>query len=255
MNIGKVLDVALAQSLLPCISDRGMVYGMVIIDRQVFEGEVGMITLGAFEYPLSVISVPRRVLDSSNLQVTQYVGLVFTDEDRISKPWESLPGYYDASEGAFASIAATTTATVHHNSAGVVGDAMLYGMDIPSGPESADVPDVVALKEVVPFTATVNSKVLFDTLNYFDFDWHALFVRKSRFTPTHLKDITNPAGGMFKATVVAPPSLINGEMILNRIRVICISDTIPPPAGEYQFRFTISCKEGDVYCVLTLTIT
>lgn len=250
MNIGKLLDSPIRQSLLPCLSRRGIIYGCVVIDPTIFDGELLTLDIGGFDYDLFVVNVPQRVFDESNLQVRQYVALVFEDEVLHTKPWEGIPGFLDAKEGSYATIVVNTTAVLHRNSAGLVGEGLLYGLSLPGAKSSVpEVPEIEATPVV--FAATVNSKVMFESLNYFDFDWMLLFKKKSPLTPIRLQIDSNPAGGVFKAVLVAPSGR---EPVLSTVRVVCISEGAPPPS-LYVFRFTVTCKEGSVPCELLLTLT
>jgi hypothetical protein len=184
------------------------------------------------------------------MQVRQYVALVFEDEILHTKPWEGIPGFLDSKEGAYATIVVNTTAVLNRNSAGLVGDGLLRGLSLP-GAKSTDPESPPVEDNTVVFTATVNSKVMFESLNYFDFDWMILFRKKSPLTPIRLQIDNNPAGGVFKSVLVAPSGR---EAVLSTVRVVCIAEGLPPP-GLYVFRFTVTCKEGAVPCELQLTLT
>jgi hypothetical protein len=154
-----------------------------------------------------------------------------------------------------------------HFAKGVFLDSMTVGMaNFNTGAAMpSQNPPTVSTPKTLTWACTMNLQSFAEDCSFFDFRWDTLFAASVQadpkaygngVVPLSLATVSNPAGGVFKASVLQGDGgqviVPGGGVMFNTVRVLRLAD---PTAGTYTFNFSVSDNLGQsTPAVLTLTV-
>jgi hypothetical protein len=274
---GLPLNEPSVQTILPFITDSGRIYGFFPIAQTTFNGTEQTFTVdgGARTVNLQTVSLPP--MNTSNFymqgqrQVSQYMAAYFPISQEGIQPWMSYSSIVLPTPGklrmySWWSMPGATL--VNHFSRGVFLDAMEFKLNpsvpIPLSPISPP----VTTPQALTWAASLDLQAFAANCSFLDFNWLSLFQTAYTNDPNNLQgnavlpiavtQITNPAGGYFKAVVLAGGmgstqiAIPGGGVVYDTIRIIRLQD---PPAGTYTFTFQISYTNGGIQQTTPVTAT
>ena len=250
------LSETITQTILPVMSESGMMYGFIPIVKTDFVNPLTEVLLsdGISVMPRSV-TLPDRPFNGTNMGVNKYVAIVYTLKEVSFKPWLGLVDLVSNNDqGYYSSYQMPAGALIHHFGLGTMLEALTTGMDTSIGvtvPTAPDIPSVAS----VAWRTTVNSEALTKSA-FFDFCWTKLW---NTTAPVNLRDAilnklevtANPVEGLFKAAVVQASVGTSVGPVFNTVRILRLA-AVPP--GVYVFKFNVFVGSTAHECVLTLTV-
>jgi len=263
---GLPLNEPSKQTILPFITDSGRVYGFFPIAVTTFDGTEQTFTVDGGNRTVNLQTVTLPTINQSNQYMTgqrfvqQYMAAYFPFSSLVQPDprklkmysWWSMPG----------------ATLVNHFSRGVYLNALQFNLfaSVPVVPPAITPP--VTTPQTLTWAATINLQSLQQECSFIDFNWAELFqtsyandpnnLQGNNVLPIAITQITNPAGGFFKAVVLGGAMGSNqvvipgGGVVYNTVRIIRLQD---PPAGTYTFTFQISYTNGGIQATTPVTAT
>lgn len=252
---GLALTASITQTILPALTQDGLVKGWYPIASHVFTGSETSFTLSDG----TVVPVMSVTKDKGMEGVQQYMAAVWPKGLASNYfPWASSV-LVKPDAGYYRWWSLPTETWMLHFGYGTLLDSLHTRMNIsavvPSNPSAPTV--------TTPLALTWNASIAYDTLTgdceFFDFNWITLF--KSQTTsmdPLRIVVVSNPAGSPppMVAQVIGIPQAVAaglnaGATIYDTIRIMKLTELA---AGAYAFTFTVYDSLGQTANV-TLNLT
>jgi hypothetical protein len=257
-KIGLPLDAPSKQTVVPVVvgPDYNMIVGWLHITETTFDGTETEITLpSGVEIPLTTLTLPAQPFGDPELtRVRQYMAAVYPWLPFNSRPY-AAPEFVSVDDSQYAmKWLMPVIGQQYRLSWGPLLTDLKWGMNespgLPPTPPSPPDADDAALTWAV----TIGLNQLTHECAYFDFNWVELFKTQSTKDPLKIEIVSNPAGGIFKSTIVAFPTVTpTGGTEYNTVRILKLHEAT---ADDYVFTYKITDRAGQsVTATLTLTVT
>lgn len=268
---GLPLSSPSTQTVLPIVQPNGRVYGFYPITSTTFQGTETSFTLSDGAVPITTVTTPQLINMnvSDNQRVTQYMAAQWPISQEGQMPWR---GHADLIRndipntiGFYSWWSMPTVSIMKHFGNGTFLNSMKVNMA--HYPYSASTPGAltVSTPQTLTWACTINMSALAAECAFFDFNWVSLFNTSlnpdatsvgNAIVPVALTVTGNPAGGIFKATLVQAQGgqtvYPGGGAVFNTVRILKLGDAT---AGTYTFNFNITdTNGGSVAAVLNLTV-
>jgi hypothetical protein len=243
------------QTILPAMTEDGVVHGWYPITQTTFTGGETSFTLPDCTVPLKTVTV-----DSDSV-VKQFVAAVWPKGLRWNYfPWASS-SLVAGDDGYFRNWSLPTSTWVLHYGKGVFLDGITSSLNRPGTavPTPPGAPTVSTPKSL-NWQASVAAMMFTGDCKFFDFNWVTLFTSTGETVPLRIEVLTNPppiapaTTAPLLAKVVGIPTAVNGGVLYDSVRILKNQESIP--TGTYVFTFKIYNTSGLAANVtLNLTIT
>ena len=253
MNLYNIpLETPSLQTVLPVLTQDGLIHGFYPITQTTFDGTETEYTLpDNVVVPLMVVTVDK---DPNARALSQFVAAVFPAGLPFNyQPWSSA-SLIDGGYGNYSWYTLPTQGWIHHFGKGVMINAIQSNLNTDS-PTSNTEPPPEAVDGALTWTASVAYASIASDCAFFDFNWMTLFEVKSGLKPVRITVLQNPAGSPapFKATVVGVPTASENGVIFNTIRIMKLASNIGLGVYTFQFRVVdVSGQTTDVDLALTI---
>lgn len=222
------------QTILPALTEDGVVKGWYPIVQTVFDGTETSFTLPDVTVPLKTVTVDTP--DGTK----QYMAAVFPEGLPFnSQPWASS-SLVKAEDGYYRWWSLPTESWVLHYGTGVFLDGLMHNLDRAG---AAAVPAPSAPTVATPQARTWQASIAYAMLNgncpFFDFNWVQQFTASGETKPLRIEVLTSPSPLLAK--VVGILTATQGGVLYDTIRVL---KTGPVATGLYVFTFKVYEEHG-----------
>jgi hypothetical protein len=254
-KLGLPLATPSHQTILPIFcGGNGNLQGFFTIASTTFNGSETSFTLADGAVPIQSVTLPKKVSDGSNYGVQQYMAVVYPDDQVSKRPWVGHSAWVDTNDTGYAISYSMPSQGwyTRYNRGTLITNLRVNMAALSMTPPSSTPPS--ATNATQRWVASMNRLSSELECGFFDFNWVSLFKASSpSIDPLSITIVSNPAGGVFKSTLV-PYQVVAGQggVQFNTVRIIRLLDAA---AGTYVFNYQVTDTKGNTTpCTLTLTV-
>lgn len=252
---GLPLTATSTQTILPAMTEDGVVRGWYPITQTTFDGSETSFVLPDCTVPLKTVTVDSDSPLKQYMAAVWPVGLPFN-----SFPWASN-SLVSPVDGYFRMWSLPTSTWMLRYGKGLFLDAITSSLNragaaVPTPPGAP----TVSTPQARTWQASVSAQMLTGDCSFFDFNWVTLFTSTGETVPLRIEVVSNPAPiapavtAPMLAKVIGIPTAVNGGVLYDTIRILKNADALPP--NTYAFTFNIYGEAGiAATATLNLTIT
>lgn len=241
---GLALTAPSTQTILPAMTEDGVIHGWYPIVQTTFTGAETSLALTDVTVPLKTVTV------DTDSPVKQYMAAVWPLGLRWNyKPWASsllvAPG-----DGYYRWWSLPTSTWFLHFGKGLFLDSMASSLDR-AGAAATTPPGAptVSTPQNITWQASVAYSALNGDCTFFDFNWVQLFTSTGESKPLRIEVVTLPTpiapatnAPMLAKVIGVPVSIGAGAVMYDTIRIIKNQDVLP--VGAYVFALRIYDERG-----------
>ena len=249
---GLPLTTPSKQTILPALSQSGVVLGFYPIAETTFTGTETDYELSDCTVPLKSVTVDAN----THLNTTQYMAAVFPFSASVDQPWASAD-LIEGGDGTYRWYSQPTMTWMLHEGNGILIDGLINGLAQTVPPVVTPEPPVVE-PATMEWNATLDYSALTGDCPFFDFNWMTIFAAKSTGNaPMRIVVVSNPEPEApatipaLKASVIGIPTATSQGAIFDTIRIMKLLEV---EAKDYTFEFKVFDITG-LSTDVTLTLT
>ncbi len=252
-KIGQPLVSPSRQTILPVVTNNGNIRGFFTIAATTFTGAETSFVLADGPVAITSVTLPKKVDNGSGYGVEQYMAVVYNDVEERLRPWLGYSAFVNTNDTGYRlAYTQPTQGYMSRFNRGVLITNLLVGM-ADEAPMTVPLVPPEAHNGVMRWAASMNVNSTQLNCGFFDFQWITLFRAKSDRKALRIEIVSNPAGGVFKSTLVPNPVVTpEGNTEFNTVRIIKL---VPATPGAYVFVYKVTDdQDQSTTCQLTLTI-
>ncbi len=281
------------QTILPIITEAGVVVGFFPIVSTTFHGTERTFALASGTVPITSVTLPNKNTTSfldNNYRNELYMAAMWpegpgtvgpklvypanpnnpnqTITAREFAPWRGYAEFVDGAKpnglGYYSWWSMPAVRWMNHFALGTYLNALVNNLDFPIPAPPAPPSLTPVTPQALRWSCTANAESMLLDCAYFDFNWVSEFQLAYKpdpnqigngVLPMNISVVSNPVGGFFKASVVQGlgQTIIPGGGVV--YDTIRILRLDDPTAGNYTFNFSISMSQNGTNTSVPVVLT